>query len=102
MQDLEDNELFWKIVFRNRGKTILLDFPDKWLRLTVSERGSIKSEVDYTLQDIGIYQNQFEEFKDSKNLKLAFSNAFNSSSFQKAFVVKNDKIEQKKRFENER
>lgn len=96
MVDMEDNELFWKIIFRNQGKTILMDLSEKWVRLTVDSSGSIKSEVGYTLQDVNIDQDQFEEFKDSQNLKLVLSDAFDSNSFSKAFVVENTEIRREK------
>lgn len=96
MDNIKNNDLFWKIMARNRGKTIVIDVPKEWVRITVGENGAIGTDVGNTLQDIEVTESQFENFKDSNNLKLALSDVFENPSFKKAFVIENKKLEREK------
>lgn len=95
MNNIRDNDLFWKIMSRNQGKTIVIDLPKKWVRITVDENGAIGTKVGNTLRDIEVTESQFEDFKNSNNLKLALADVFENPSFKKAFVIENTKLKQK-------
>lgn len=94
MENINDNDLFWKIMARNRGKTIIIDLPKEWVKITVNNNGAIGTEVGNTLRDVKVTESQFENFKDSNNLKLALTDVFENSSFKKAFVIENEKLEE--------
>lgn len=88
---LEDDR-FWKILHRNMGKTILMEFPDMWVQITVTEHGNVTPTIGNTLQDLKIPRKAFTESLKSKNLKLALSDVFNNRRIRRALVLKNKNI----------
>lgn len=96
MKNITDHDLFWKIVIGNKGKTILIDLPKRWGKLSIDENCAVRSKVGRTLQDVGVNESQLNSFDQSNNLKLAITDVFEKSSIKRVFVINNNELNNNK------
>ena len=101
MKNFIETDDFYKLIIRNKGKSIILDFPSQWIRIQVSERGIINTKIGKTLKDIHIPQNVFDKSKKSDNLQMAVSNTFDTVKLKRSYVIRNEKIKRIKAKNNE-
>ena len=100
--DVLETDEFYKLVVRNNDKTIILDLPNKWVRIRVTAQNYIDPQVAPTFQDLDIPQKAFDEAKKSDNLKSAVGQVFGNYQIKRAYVVENETIERKRQTESER
>lgn len=90
---LEDNR-FWLILLRNKKRTILIDLPNLWARITVSKYGNVYTSVARSVEETGVSPDVFTKAEKSRNLKMALSEVTRNFRIKRAFVVRNKYLKQ--------
>lgn len=89
MNNFIESDRFWTILRRNRGKTLLMEYPDLWARITITKHGNVLSKVARTLRDLQISRSSFIESKSSNSLKSEFAEITGNYKINRAIVLKN-------------
>lgn len=100
--DVFQSDDFYKLIVRNNDKTIILNLPNKWVSIRVTDRNYIDSNVVPTFQDLDIPQKAFDEAQKSDNLKTAVGDLFENFQIKRAYVVDNETVERKRNKEEKR